>query len=490
MSDDDKNNVTAINSKKKAAKPGKKTTTKEDKKPVEKQDEMKIPAGTMEEMYQRFLENGVQLPYLKGVQIPWNIWFYREKNSDLSRIIKLNPENKTVSEIGKETLKGEIGTVFRRFANPDSITGKYCLGDRQISALGNRLTYLGRRASSWPKTTGFLSDPDYVFHRLPFDPHPEAVTPEQFPTINENISRMTNSAAFCQRVGSIFDLNANRKKIVMLLGESNGGKSALLDLITYIVGGVDCVATVNLGTFAQFGMATLLDKRVWIGNEINPKFFINDKFKTIADPGPSLVGIERKGQGIFNSYLNGMLFCSANPKKMPRLEDDSGLRSRLIFCEVEPIPESLRMAPDDLSQLFHTELPFFLRYCLDAYSEFLATNPGREIQSEEVKHDEQGIFDQILDEDEMGLEVIFNRYFYEDLTAFGRDGVRLTTTQYVQEWERITYDNPSFGRSCTKREFDNYVKKRAGTKKLGKQFRTEDKRRVTYIEGIRRKSDS
>ena len=515
MSDDDKNNVTEINIKKNAATPGNKTLTQEEKaakkaaKEKEKQDQKdaleeakllrelrKIQPGNKEELLIAFLEDQIALPGIPDELVPWDLWFHREKNSDLSRIIKLDRVNRTVREIERENLKDEINNVFRRFASADGgVRAWYCLSDSQIKALANKLSYSGRKVrdcqelnGQWPKTTGFLSDPDYVFNRLPFDPSPGAVTALDFPTINKNLGHMTNSLAFCQRIGSIFDLDANRKKIVMLLGESNGGKSALLDLITYVAGGPDCVATVNLGTFAQFGMATLLDKRAWIGNEINPKFFINDKFKTIADPGPSLVGIERKGQGIFNSYVNGLMFCSANPKKMPRLEDDSGLRSRLIFCEISPIEETERIDPGVLKNKFHTELPFFIKHCLDVYSEFLRLKPGKEIQSEEIKPGDEGLFDQIVINDEMELDAVFDEYFLVDETCLGTDA-KLLAKDYVKEWQRICNDKPAFGRIVSKRAFDNHVKKKTGTKNLSLPIK-RDKVTHRYIVGIQKKGNA
>lgn len=427
----------------------KKPTAEKEEKPI------KLTGGMIEEYLVRFLVTGkpqLFMPaFLKYEPLPVN--FCKIKAGYKARAVTLNPETGIATELDDEMLTGMIHKSLARFAIEENPCHIYRPTHNVVKSLAAQLVSAGNQIKEWPQPCGFKGEPGYFFLRHKFDPAPRA-TPADFPTIQLNLEHMTNARNFCERIGSLYDPEANRKQIIMMIGGGDGGKSALLNLITDLAGGPDGVASIDMSVFKDFGFAPLVDKRVWLGEELSPKFFKDDsKFKKLT--GGSPVPINQKNEKQYSAYLKGMLFCASN--KVPEIKDDSGVRNRLIICEVEPIPKWQRLPPEETQRRMRAELPYFVRYCMDAYER--VDGDGT------LKPDTTEKLDSIIADGEMDFEAIFDEYFYEDLTKIGKDAT-VTISDYKAAWVRIVGNNKGIVDQKHRKEFDDYVKKRLGRTSL------------------------
>jgi hypothetical protein len=417
----------------------------------------KLMVGTKHELIRNYLEDGCNpslLPYAVDPKIKhgtYNVWCHWADNSKNPRLIELDKKTKTAIEIGKLKHVGIIDECLRRFANPDYPSTAFCLSAKEIEALSTKIRSNGRSIKEWPKTIGFKSDTEYCFKRNDFDPWPKPTSYSDFPTVALNLENMTNAKNFCERVGSLYDPKANRKQIIFMVGGGDGGKSTLLNILTMLAGGVENVATISKKVFDTHGYAPLLNKRVWIAEELNKSFFKNEKSKELTGGAPVL--INQKNEPLFSAYLTGMLFCVSND--MPEFGDDSGLRNRLIICELDPIPHEKRLSEFETLRRMKQELPYFVRYCMDAYAK--VGKDGSLIP------DSTECLESIIEENETEVSVIFEEYLEIDLTTLGKYAT-VSTTDYQMMWERICYKHPAFAKNNTRKMFDNYVKKQLNRK--------------------------
>lgn len=341
----------------------------------------------------------------------FNAYNYRSDDRTGPRVCLLDKEKGLATAIGSLKLAGEISECLERFVDPFLPSHRYCLTFPECETIAKQFMAKGRSIDKWPEPIGFKTierDQDgnvakYYFKRHDFDPHDKPTTYADFPTIALNLENMSNDRNFCERVGSLYDPEADRKQMILMVGEGDGGKSALLNLLTHLAGGPDGVAMIDMGVFNRFGFFPLVDKAVWLAEELNPNFFKNDRLKTLTGGAP--VQIEPKREAQYNVRLNGMLFAATN--KMPELlEDDSGLRNRIIICEVKSLAKELRLPAAETEKRMKAELPYFVRYCMDAYSKAKrATGSGTLVP------DTTEALDNLIADSELVFEGWLNDYF-------------------------------------------------------------------------------
>ena len=117
----------------------------------------------------------------------------------------------------------------------------------------------------------------------------------------------------------------------------------------------------------------------------------------------------------------------------------------------------MRLRRDETEKRMRSELPFFIRYCIDAYAKVGGNGT--------LIPDTTGRLESIIEENEQDVSVIFEQYFTEDLGALGMHA-RVDAQEFQRIWEKISYENPAFAKSNTRKTFNNYVKKRLGRKSL------------------------
>lgn len=455
---------------KSAKKRGRPAGVKNKAKAEEKPKKTRIPAATKEYMIARLLERG-EIP--EGLDVEhwlvkpkWDVWFYREDNSRAIFILRMNKETGIATLISKESLMGLLDTYFSSFAMTPYPSSQYGLSYLEIKSIASRLMIAGRTIKDWPEPVGFKSSPGYFFKRHDFDV-PETSTEEQFPTIATTLASIkTNSKAFCARVGSLYDPTASRKQIIYLLGDGDSGKSTILNLLRQLVGGELACAVVNEGSFSAHGFESLVDKRLFIGDEIGKKFFLHNQFKRLT--GDSSVTINPKGLPAYEAELKGILFCASN--NPPLFNDDSGIRNRMIICRTEAIPKEKRLSMSDTLRNMRSELPYFIAYCKEIWSKYGG--------SKTIDHDDSS-YTELIEDQESEHEAIFDENYrvQDDYEGAGlvddpngrrclKAGVT-TSSAFHERWQHISDRHPSYARQRNaKRDFETYVKKKIGARTL------------------------
>ena len=139
--------------------------------------------------------------------------------------------------------------------------------------------------------------------------------------------------------------NTSAKKIWFLYGDSNTGKSVLLDLITYMVG-ENNVSHIPLDKLEnRFELSSAINARVNLVGEVqNMKIKETKTLKMIT--GGDKICIEPKYEAVYYSKLRLKFLLSGN--QLPKLEgsaaNDVGIKSRFRFLEfVHVIDEADRI---------------------------------------------------------------------------------------------------------------------------------------------------
>lgn len=235
-----------------------------------------------------------------------------------------------------------------------------------------RSTY--RHMKELPKAIGFLSDKDTVFHRMGFDPKPidRATLEKEAPIFSDYLSRMTNADAFCARVGSIFDLRANRKQVIWITGEKDCGKTNLIEFLAMMVG--TAYVPIDSDSFKEkYWKEPLIGKRVALVDDATPEFLRTTNFKRIT--GGKLHQVRPFGGKSFQAKLEPLFFFTSNAD--PEMPNDDALIGRVIFCHIQKIKQ--RMAEYKILAQLAAEMPFIGSYC---WSKWKEVPEGDEITTE------------------------------------------------------------------------------------------------------------
>lgn len=306
------------------------------------------------------------------------------------QILKFDAVSRTMSMAADEVLAASLVNV-----TPDG----YDVTFSQAIGVAKRWKWVtDRPLKSWPKAVAFNSDNSACFSRLNFDPAPSYQMTD-FPIISEMLSRMTNANAFSTVLGSFPFPESSRKQVIWLHGQTNSGKSFLLNnLVSKVCGG-------QLGTATFSGEALsgahwkepLLGKSLLVINEASAKFIRSDSFKSLT--GDDLHMINPKGLKMFQGRIGCRIFFSSN--EAPEIPNDEALKSRIIECEMTEVPKESRVNADELEKMIEKELPFYIAYCMDLYLK----SGGKDIES-----DQTGINQAIADY-ESDLQFTFDRCF-------------------------------------------------------------------------------
>lgn len=351
----------------------------------------------------------------------FNVWFHRQNNSG-TRILTLNDKETLATEISKNELSGLVAKQLEKFNDPaEKADLKYCLGARDRAGLVESLMVMGRERDDWPEPCGFKNQEGCFFERLDFDVPETSQRHENFPFINKMLNRMTNAEPFCARVGSLFVPTADRKLAVVLYGKGDSGKTTIFNMLRLLIGERG-LAVVDSDLFKQsFGLWPLVDKRLWIGEEISPRFFAENAFKKLTGGGD--LQINRKGKDQFNARMKGILFVNSNDAPTPN--ECTGLRNRLLLCEIQPVPQSERLPVYEVEARMKSELASFVGYCIDAYN---AIDGGI------IKPDDTSQYDTAVASTTESMDGLFERYFFVHPDA------KISPTEFTEGFKAILKD--------------------------------------------------
>lgn len=223
-----------------------------------------------------------------------------------------------------------------------------------------------KRRDEMPPTVGFKSTPGLVMHRHDFDPPhvSEGEIRTVAPTFGWYIDHMTNSEAFCQRVGSISDPKCARKQALWVYGPANCGKSQIAVLLQWIVG-TSYVRLDRTLLASDYWKAELAGKRLAIVNEAPLRFITSDSFKEVT--GDEYVTARRIYGDPFEFRCDTLIAAFSNDP--PAIPNDDALKDRLISCFMKPVPKENRLLPVKVQAALKKELPYIIGYCIDRYRE-------------------------------------------------------------------------------------------------------------------------
>lgn len=212
-----------------------------------------------------------------------------------------------------------------------------------------------------PKPVAFKSDPDLCMTRLDFDPlEPQdlSVVAPMFASILSRVK--TNREALCQRIGSIYEPNADRKQAVWISGPGDAGKSQIEWLLQVLSGG-------SFGILQDFDKsywkAPIVGKRVGLVHEAPARFIRSDEFKSLT--GDETHAINDKYSKVIVVKLSALIFFSSNQE--PEIPHDDALISRIIDCRMESVPAAERVEEPFLRAKLMDELPYIAGHCLALY---------------------------------------------------------------------------------------------------------------------------
>lgn len=374
-------------------------------------------------------------------------WSYR-KGIGANRLVILDKESGVATEGSLEELVSELVIVLSAFNDPEQESYMYCLNHKGIIDLARRFISGGREIKDWPEPCGFKSSPGYFFKRLDFDPE-WGCSRNDFPFLSHALMRMTNSQAFCERVGSMFVKNPDRKQAIWLHGDGDSGKTLWFDILRYLVGERGTASIDNSIVDDKFGLFPLRDKILWIGDEIDPRFIRSNKFKRIT--GGSAVQINPKGSAQFDVYLKGITFLNSNHP--PEIPNDSGLINRLIVCGITKVPERERLSPENALSAAKEELPQFVGYCIESYTKL---GRGATIVPESTED-----IDDAIVSFESSLCKAYEDIFIED-NKIQRRLAKVTPSVLQGLFSQWCQEFPKLGRSISISKFQKYVGKRSG----------------------------
>jgi hypothetical protein len=263
----------------------------------------------------------------------------------------------------------KMPSAFVKFSEFEKVVKRWSYGDAMLDL---------------PKCIGFKSDPELVMNRLSFDPKFEFDYKEFCPTffkLIENIdkkqikidvevaddkqkTKISNSDALCMRIGSIYDLRADRKQAIWCYGEKDSGKSQIAWLVAELAGRANAAQLDGNWDKDGYGKAALIGKRVAVVGEAPSKFLRSDDFKSLT--GDSIHMIREKYKGGYSAKINCLFFFSSNEE--PKVPHDTALIERIITCHMSPPDAKDRIPEFEMRALLSAELPYIAGYCIERYN--------------------------------------------------------------------------------------------------------------------------
>jgi len=322
----------------------------------------KTPAGVIEVNLCALLSEKAG-PKLKKGHGPWPHTIRVVKVDDVGAPILLKVDaNQVAVRISREYVAGLLREYVSYFSGAlidYNVPYEKCLAI--VRSWAHQTTHMRQL----PKSVGFRSDPAIVMARLDFDPVtvPSGQLAAFAPLLAGMLARVeTNSDAFCARIGSIFDPDADRKQAVWVWGPADSGKSQFSWVIEVLSG--DNFAVLGREELkTSYWKAQLVGRRVGIVQEAPASFIRSDAFK--AATGDGRHSISEKYEKAFVANLNALFFLFSNDP--PEIPHDEALKLRVIDCRVAPVPPSEMMGEVDFRGELAKELPAFVGHCLAAY---------------------------------------------------------------------------------------------------------------------------
>lgn len=264
------------------------------------------------------------------------------------------------------------GSLLRQWSAtfPVHYLGDYILSQDQAEKVMYAWSLAAARSKKFkieemPKMVGFKSDPEIVFNRLPNDPE-KIETYEDLkkaaPVFTKLLDQMTNREAFLARIGSLFDIDADRKQAFWIDGIQDSGKSIIQEFIFLVMPG----SVISLGNDdfkSPHWREIAVGKRVIVIEEAASKFIRSDMFK--AATGDDWKLINPKNKAHFLAKLPVMFFMFSN--EQPKIPNDDSLKIRIVNCRMQGLAEGDRRGRADVLADIKGEMYAILGYARHLY---------------------------------------------------------------------------------------------------------------------------
>lgn len=229
----------------------------------------------------------------------------------------------------------------------------------------------GSKGIPEPKSILWADEDDYCYRRLPFTYNSAAAFPAVF---FELLDRLTNAAAFCSFIGSLFYEQSNRQQYVWIYGDGNNGKGSLSRFLHRVFNGAyAALAVPGRDGGARFWNNQLLNIRLGFFNECSsPKFPTSAPFKTLTGNDP--ITVEKKGKDSITAKINTKFIFTSNER--PVLSNETADHRRAIICELKTFVGD---EDPNYDEKLWNEAQDILSYCCRMYADHAAKNGHKSI---------------------------------------------------------------------------------------------------------------
>lgn len=309
-------------------------------------------------------------------------------------IYRVNEENRTVDKIDEEFIAGDLFNYL--CSSPYGLVYQKC---REVVKAWH---YSRSIVAPVPPSLVQLSDTRLGFTRFPFDLNINATTFD-CPNWYKILNRMSNSEAFCARIGSLFDPDRlNNKQIVWLMGETGAGKSLIIKAIRNFVSKKSIgVITYELLQTAHWA-ESLIGKSVVFAHEAPAALMRSPKFKSLTGDEDHI--INPKGKSIYTSVIKPIFFFTSNEDT--EVQNDQAIIDRIIHCYLQLMDKDDKLDEIDVLNLLDKESEQFANLCYYQYK--------RICKAGIIECDRSAVMEAV-EEFESEYDTVFERYFsFED----------------------------------------------------------------------------
>lgn len=287
----------------------------------------------------------------------------------------------------------------------------------------------------------------YSTIRLPYEYDPEATCPLWLKTLNEVLEGDKEKiSAFQEFIGYCLIPETNQKKALLLLGESNSGKSTLLFIVKDLIGSEN-VSNVPLQYLSNPQYTPLLiNKMVNIDADVAKDAAKYEREFKIITSGEA-VSCNQKHIPTFEFIPKCKIILAAN--EFPRITDHSNaFYNRLILIPCNRVFQEQEQNKTLVAEL-KKELPGIFNWAIEGLKTF--KNRGSFKQYEFIKEAVQEL------EDENNPS---NLFFEEHVEIFLSDGCWIEKTELFQKYKNWCGDNKQYNLSHI--QFSQCVMKKFG----------------------------
>lgn len=292
-----------------------------------------------------------------GVSVP-----YEEGDDGIVRKIADDRIHHFIAKYWREILTGGDRPI---------ILGRFSADD----LLKTRKLWLGLSKERREKflCLGWKSELRPALHKMPFDPMPAALGPdESCPLFSELMSRTSNYQTLMGWIGSLFDEHSQRQQYAWIYGAGGNGKSALVRVLMNALGPV--AASENPPTKdAKHWTCGLSNKRLVVFPDCNNvRFVTSGDFKQLTGEDP--VRMEPKNKPVYHEYIDAKFLIISNDR--PNISSTKADLRRVLFFSIGDLPDSAKVG--NFESRLAAEAPAFLSLCWDEYRAQSKGNPRYE----------------------------------------------------------------------------------------------------------------